>query len=56
VLAELAETEVVLERRAVARAGLAGALAGPKPEPEVERRPEAAPVLAELAGGLTVEA
>ncbi|MGV9956632.1 hypothetical protein ACWDU0_32810 [Streptomyces cellulosae] len=66
VLTELAEAEAVLERRAVARAELAEALAGP--EPEAERRPEAVPVpavvKAPVAGsvvpywreGLTVEA
>ncbi|MEW2417841.1 hypothetical protein AB0953_29570 [Streptomyces sp. NPDC046866] len=64
VLAELAEAEAVLERRAIARMELAEALAAP--EPEAEQPPEAAPAVARapVAGsvvphwqeGLTVEA
>ncbi|MFJ7265018.1 hypothetical protein ACIQV2_33250 [Streptomyces globosus] len=64
VLAELAEAEAVLERRAIARMELAEALAAP--EPTAEPPPEAAPAVARapVAGsvvphwqeGLTVEA
>lgn len=39
VLAELAEAEAVLERRAIARAELTEALAAPEPEAESRRSP-----------------
>ncbi|MFE7527712.1 hypothetical protein ACFU7Y_18640 [Kitasatospora sp. NPDC057542] len=66
ILAELAEAEAVLERRAIALAELAEALAAPEPEPEEPLRPVPVPAVVKVpvAGavvpvwreGLTTEA